>query len=161
MIIFLIIATILAFVSFCVEKHNKMISSVFISGFILFGLVSLASVIYSACLPLPDGYREINGISCITNTGYIETVEGTFYTYGHTYYKLDAQDVFFVPFGKHKFIKVDEADLLGNIISQKNNNQSSDITDTNINIKNKYCTSCGSLIDVDDNFCSGCGIKIK
>ena len=102
MILFLIGAAITTTIVLASRDHKKVISIIFEICFVVALLVNVVLVNKE-----PAGLKKLNSLGYITKNGYVETLDGQYYSDGSRYYLRDDSKCAWIPFSKPEYIEVD------------------------------------------------------
>lgn len=120
-------------------------------------LVAAASSAYSSSLPA--GYTE-QAVLIVAEDGVVKETNDTYYQDNNGDYYIKHQDIIqhcLVPFYQPDFEKVAPPVFEnGNLVAKEPGVS----TNNDIDIQ-KYCPNCSGEVNESDNFCAGCGSKVK
>ena len=103
MITLIIIACVLVIVA-CIFAWNCEKSGPWFSGGIFVLLMAAISSLVS--MRIPTGYIKIDNLSHVTESGYVETIEGDYFSDGENYYVRKAGKSKWIPFAPCEYVKV-------------------------------------------------------
>lgn len=103
MLLFLIGAAITTAIIMCSREHTLKRAASFILE-ICFVIALLVNVILVNTEPA--GYEKLKSLGYITEDGYVETLDGQYYTDGSKYYFRDDSKCSWIPFTKPEYIEV-------------------------------------------------------